>query len=388
MTPAAESLGLIERLIAFPSVSSRSNLDLIGWVEEMLERHGVTCRRFENPEGSKANLLASIGPADIPGILLSGHSDVVPVEGQAWSSDPFTARHADGRLYGRGACDMKGFVGLVLALVPRLAAARLAMPVHIALSYDEEVGCAGVRSLVGYLANLPVRPRLALIGEPTEMRIVTAHKGIRVVRTEIRGRAGHSSLPAAGANALVAAAGLVAFIDDLGARLAKTRDDRFAPPVTTFNIGLLEGGAAVNIIAEHATVRWEYRPLPGIDADAILAGVRDHAEQVILPRLRAAAPEARIDFTLEAEAPALDGEGSEEGEAFLRRLLGANDSHAVSFATEAGLFSKVAGIPAIVCGPGSIEQAHKPDEFVSLDQLARAERMLAAVCEAAEQGRL
>lgn len=386
MTPAAGSLELIERLIAFPTVSCRSNLDLVAWVEELLASHGIASRRFGNREGSKANLLATVGPADRPGILLSGHSDVVPVEGQAWSSDPFSARQADGRIYGRGACDMKGFIGLVLALLPRLAAARLAMPVHIALSYDEEVGCAGVRGLVEHLAELPVKPRLALVGEPTEMRIVTAHKGIRVVRTEIRGRAAHSSLPSEGASATVAAARLVAFIDALGEELAEAQDHRFTPPFTTFNIGRLEGGSAVNIIAEHASVAWEYRPLPGIDADAVLARVREHAEQAILPRLRATAPEARIDFLLEAAAPALDGEGSEEGEAFLRRLLGANAAHAVSFATEAGLFRNIAGIPAIVCGPGSIEQAHKPDEFVSLDQLARAERMLDAVCDAAERG--
>lgn len=386
-SPAPDSLEIIADLIGFPTVSRESNMALIAYVSERLEAHGIPYRLFKNAEGDKANLLATVGPAERPGIVLSGHSDVVPTDGQAWSRDPFRAWQADGRLYGRGACDMKGFLGLVLAALPRLASAKLAAPVHIAISYDEEVGCAGVGSLITHLESLPVKPALAVIGEPTAMRIVTTHKGIRVLRTEITGKAAHSSLPEAGANALFAAARLASYIERLGEELADAhRDDRFDPPYTTVNLGRLEGGAAVNIIADRATLDWEFRPLPGQDAEAILARVRSFAEDDVLPRLRQRAPEAEIRFTEIAAAPALESEGGEPAEEFLRRLLGANAAEAVSFTTEAGLFQGRAGIPAVVCGPGSIAQAHKPDEFVALEQLARAEAMIASIVEAAERG--
>jgi len=387
MPPTSSSLEIIADLIGFPTVSRDSNMALIAYVRERLEAHNIPYRLFENEQASKANLLATIGPADKPGIVLSGHSDVVPTDGQAWSRDPFRAWEADGRLYGRGACDMKGFLGLVLAALPRLAAADLAAPVHIAISYDEEVGCAGVGSLIDYLKALPVKPALAVIGEPTEMRIVTTHKGIRVLRTEIIGKAAHSSLPEAGANALFAAARLAGIIERLGEELAAAHSDaRFDPPYTTVNLGRLDGGSAVNIIADHATLDWEFRPLPGCDPEAILDRVRRHAEKEVLPRLRRTAEDAEIRFTEVAAAPALDAEGGEAAEDFLRGLLGANAAHAVSFTTEAGLFQGQAGIPAVVCGPGSIAQAHKSDEFVSLEQLARAEAMIAAICDAAERG--
>ncbi|RMD87554.1 MAG: acetylornithine deacetylase [Alphaproteobacteria bacterium] len=389
MPLSATALEIIADLIRFPTISARSNRDLIAYVCEFLAAHDIPTRLFENEDGTKANLLATIGPADVPGIVLSGHSDVVPTEGQNWSHDPFSPWQAEGRLYGRGACDMKGFLGLVLAAAPRLAARPLARPVHIAISYDEEVGCAGVGSLVDHLATLETKPLIALIGEPTEMRIVTAHKGIRVIRTTLTGRAAHSSLPEAGANALVAAAEIVGFLSALSERLKSTRDDRFDPPYTTINIGRLTGGAAVNIIAERAEIDWEYRPLPGTDAETLLAEVTAFAEAEVLPKLqRGAGAAAAITFEPVAAAPALDTEGGEDAEAFLRRVLGANRAHAVSFTTEAGLFQSIAGIPAIVCGPGSIEQAHKPDEFVSLAQLEKAQGLIDAVCEAAESGGL
>lgn len=383
------ALDTIEDLIRFPTVSAHSNRDLIAYVVERLAAHDIPVRLFENADGTKANLLATIGPADVPGIVLSGHSDVVPTEGQAWSHDPFSPWRADGRLHGRGACDMKGFLGLVLAAVPRLAARPLARPVHIAISYDEEVGCAGVGSLVAHLATLETKPLFVLIGEPTEMRIVTAHKGIRVIRTRITGRAAHSSMPEAGANALVAAAEIIGFLSTLATRLKGTCDDRFDPPCTTINIGRMRGGAAVNIIAETAEIEWEYRPLPGTDAEALLAEVEAFAKARVLPVLQQGAGEAAaITFESVATAPALDTRGGEDAEAFLRRVLGANRAHAVSFTTEAGLFQDVAGIPAIVCGPGSVRQAHKPDEYVSFAQLERAQSLIDALCDAAERGEL
>lgn len=385
--PSPEAVALIARLIAYPTVSRDSNRALIDFVRDYLLKFGIESQLFLNDAGDKANLLASIGPLNRPGILLSGHSDVVPVDGQNWSHDPFAPAVIDGRLYGRGACDMKGFLGLMLALVPTLAERRLAAPVHLAFSYDEEVGCAGVRSLVAHLAQLAVKPAFALVGEPTDMRIVSAHKGIEVIRTTITGKAAHSSLPDQGANALFAMGDLLGFLARLARALRdEIEDARFEPPFTSLNAGMLRGGNAVNIIADHAVLDWEFRPLPGADADAILGRVEAFAENELLPRLKTQGAEATIRFERIASAPALAADGNIAAETLMRRLLGANDSHAVSFTTEAGLFQTVSGIPAIVCGPGSINEAHKPDEFVSLDQLARAENMLRAIAALAEKG--
>ncbi|GER05836.1 acetylornithine deacetylase [Iodidimonas muriae] len=386
MQPMDTPLEIIKHLISFPTISHNSNMDLIAYVRELLAEHGITAQLFENPEGTKANLLASFGPRDTPGLLISGHTDVVPVLGQAWSRDPFEATIHEGRLFGRGACDMKGFIGLALALIPRLAKADLKVPVHLALSYDEEVGCAGVRSLVDHLAHLPVKPRFALVGEPTSMKIVTAHKGICVQRITITGKAAHSSLPDEGANALFAAGDLLGFLSKMATDLREIRDERFEPAFTSINIGQVSGGNAVNIIADHAVIDWEFRPIPEADPDALLAKIKDYAQSVVLPKLRATAPQSDIRFETIAQAPALDAAGSEDAEAVMRKLTGANESHAVSFTTEAGLFQKISGIPAIVCGPGSIEQAHKPDEYVSLDQLGRAQRLLSALIDWAERG--
>ncbi|RMF14782.1 MAG: acetylornithine deacetylase [Alphaproteobacteria bacterium] len=374
---APASLDWIERLVRFPTVSSESNLDLIAAVEAHLTGLGFSCRRFQNEAGDKANLLASIGPPERAGVMLSGHTDVVPVEGQAWSHDPFDPWWVDDRLHGRGTADMKGFLGLLLGLAPEMAARPLTMPIHLAFSYDEEVGCAGVRSLVRHLAALETKPRFALVGEPTGMRVVDAHKGIRVIRTLVRGRPGHSSAPARGINAIAIAARMIAFLAEEAARIASRENDaRFDPPHTTINVGRIEGGSAVNIIAEHAVFEWEFRPLPGSDPDAPLKALRRFAEQE-LPRLPGLnAEKAEIRFEEVAAAPALDAGPNAQAERLIMKLLGANRTEAVAFTTEAGLFQHVAGVPAIVCGPGEIEQAHQPDEFVALDQLARSERLL------------
>ncbi|GIX18237.1 MAG: acetylornithine deacetylase [Rhodothalassiaceae bacterium] len=368
------------RLIRHPTVSSAGNLALIAEVEESLAALGFRCRRFPNAEGTKANLLASIGPEAPGGVVFSGHTDVVPVTGQDWSHDPFDPWIADGRLHGRGASDMKGFLGVVLALAPEMAAAPLARPIHLAFSYDEEVGCAGVGPLVRHLKEADVRAELVLIGEPTDMRVVTAHKGIRVLRTVVRGRPAHSSTPAAGANAIAALARIARAIEEEAARLAREeRDGRFDPPHTTVNLGEIRGGEAVNIVAGRAELLWEYRPLPGSDPDALARRIAAFAEERVLPDMRQTAPEAEILFETVAAAPALEARGNETAEELLRGILGANRSHAVSFTTEAGLFQRIAGLPAIVCGPGSIDQAHRPDEWVALDQLARAIRLVRAL---------
>ncbi len=382
-----ESLAWIERLIRFPTVSCDGNLDLVDAVEAHLKGLGFTCRRFVDPAGGKANLLAGIGPRDRPGLLFSGHTDVVPVAGQDWSHDPFDPWRTDGRIHGRGAADMKGFLGLLLGLAPEMAAAPLAMPIHLAFSYDEEVGCAGVRSLIRHLAALETKPRFVLVGEPTGMRVVGAHKGIRVIRTTIRGRPGHSSAPAHGLNAIEAAARMIAFLSDEAERIrARERDDRFDPPYTTINVGRIEGGTAVNIIAEHAVFEWEYRPLPGSDPGAPLAALRRFAEETLPAMLGERAEALRVRFEEVSASPALEAGPNADAERLIMDLLGANGSHAVSFTTEAGLFQGTAGIPAVVCGPGEIEQAHQPDEFVSLDQLARCERLLRRLIAIARTG--
>ncbi|MDF2097086.1 acetylornithine deacetylase [Aquibaculum arenosum] len=359
---------MIARLIAFPTVSSRSNLDLIDWVEERLTGLGARCRRTANAEGTKANLFASIGP-DIPGgIVLSGHSDVVPVEGQTWSSDPFTLTERDGRLYGRGTADMKSFLAIALALAPEFAARPLRRPIHLAFSYDEEVGCLGVGRLIEDMtANLPL-PDLAIIGEPTDMRLVTGHKAIHAFRTSITGRPAHSSQPHRGAGAIFAAGRMIEKLWQLGQEKRQETDPRFEPPWTTVQVGTIEGGTALNILPGACSFVWEYRSLPSEDATDIHRRMEAFAQEEVLPALREFAPEADIVTEPIAAVPPLRPEREGAAEALVRRLTGANESRMVAFTTEGGLFQQ-AGLSTVVCGPGSIDQAHQPDEFIELSQV-------------------
>jgi acetylornithine deacetylase len=368
---------MIDRLIAFDTVSSKSNLDLIDFVAESLESHGVASRRSFDVEGGKANLYATLGPDIAGGIVLSGHSDVVPVEGQPWDSDPFQVVARDDRLYGRGTADMKSFLAVALALVPEMLAAELRVPIHLAISYDEEVGCIGVRGLIAdVIANLPL-PRLVIVGEPTDMKIVNAHKGVTVFRTTVTGKEAHSSQPHRAASAIEAAARLIGFLADLAEekRAQAPADSRFEPPFTSFNVGTIAGGTAQNIVPRHCSFTWEYRELPGDDGAAILERFTRFAEDQVLPGLRANAPEAAIVTDSLAGAPALSPEPDSEAEALVRALTGANTTHAVSFAAEAGLFQQ-AGFPAVICGPGSIDQAHQANEFIELDQVEACEVVL------------
>jgi acetylornithine deacetylase len=368
---------MIDRLIAFDTVSSKSNLDLIDFVAESLESHGVASRRSFDVEGGKANLYATLGPDIAGGVVLSGHSDVVPVEGQPWDSDPFQVVARDDRLYGRGTADMKSFLAVALALVPEMLAAELRVPIHLAISYDEEVGCIGVRGLIADVtANLPL-PRLVIVGEPTDMKIVNAHKGVTVFRTTVTGKEAHSSQPHRAANAIEAAARLIGFLSDLAEekRAQAPADSRFEPPFTSFNVGTIAGGTAQNIVPRHCSFTWEYRELPGDDGAAILERFTRFAEDQVLPGLRANAPEAAIVTESLAGAPALSPEPDSEAEALVRALTGANTTHAVSFAAEAGLFQQ-AGFPAVICGPGSIDQAHQANEFIELDQVEACEVVL------------
>jgi len=380
--PHIDTKEMIARLVAFDTTSWRSNLELIDWVEDYLAAHGARCRRTFDDDGRKANLFATIGPERAGGIVLSGHTDVVPVEGQHWQSEPFALTERDGRLYGRGTCDMKGFLAIALALAPEMAGAPLQRPIHLALSYDEEVGCFGVGRLIADVtANLP-RPAAVIVGEPSEMRPVNAHKGVRVYRTVVRGRAAHSSQPQLGANAIIAAARIVEFIRQRAQRhrLEGPHDARFVPPYTSFQVGRIEGGTATNIVAEHCSLLWEFRPLPGDDGDAIEAGVLGFIDDEVLPELRQTAPEAAVTTERIAGVVPLAPENAGVAEALIRQLTGANEAGAVSFATEGGLF-QAAGLSTIICGPGSIDQAHQPDEFIALSQVAACEAFVRRVID-------
>ena len=380
-------LEMIERLVAFDTTSHKSNLALIDFVADYLAGHGIASRRTGDAEGTKANLFATVGPEIAGGVVLSGHSDVVPVEGQAWDSDPFVVRQADGRLYGRGTADMKSFPAVALALVPEMLAAGLKTPLHIALSYDEEVGCLGARGLIADVkAALPL-PRMVIIGEPTNMQIVNAHKGVTVFRTRVTGRAAHSSQPHLGANALHAAAALIAFVDRLQQeeRAAADPANGFEPPYPSFNVGTISGGTAQNIVPPETSFTWEFRPLPGDDGQRFLDRFARFAETEVLPALRETAPEAAIETELVVRVPPLGPEEDSPAEALIRSLTGANRTEAVSFGTEGGLFQE-AGFSTVVCGPGSIDQAHRPNEFIALSQVEACTAFLRKLIAWAAEG--
>ncbi len=384
MTALTAPVDLVRTLIGFDTTSRGSNLALIDFAQERLERAGARCRRTFDAGRIKANLFASFGPEGPGGYVLSGHTDVVPVDGQEWSSDPFAADIRDDRLYGRGACDMKGFIGVALSLVPRIARAKLKRPIHFALSYDEEVGCAGVGALLDDLKAADIRPALAIVGEPTLMKAVGAHKAGAVLHTHCRGREGHSSAPEKGANAVMMAGEFVKLLDDIWTELRADTDPRFDPPHTTLQANMIAGGSAVNILGRDATVTWEYRALPDRDPQKVVATVRARAEADILPKYRARAAEARFETVLHASYPGLVLDETSPAIALAREITGANRVEAVAYGTEAGHFQR-AGIPAVVCGPGSIEQAHKADEFVALSELSKCEDFLRRVIEKAEK---
>lgn len=368
---------MIERLIGFDTTSAKSNLALIDFAQDYLEGLGARCRRTTNAEATKANLFASLGPQTAGGVVLSGHSDVVPVDGQAWDSDPFTVVERDGRLYGRGTADMKSFLAVALALVPEFQAQPLAKPLHIALSYDEEVGCTGVHGMINDITeNLPP-PDMVIVGEPTDMQIINGHKGCFLFETRITGQAAHSSQPHHGGNAIIAAGRLIAFLADLAAskRAAAEEGNPFDPPYTTFNLGQIDGGKAINIVAQDCSFTWEFRPIPGEDTEAIVAAFEAFAEEEVLPGLSEFAPGAGIETKRLATVLPLAPEENGAAESLVRHLSGANASSVVSFGTEGGLF-QAAGLSAVVFGPGSIDQAHKANEFISLEQVAACEAFL------------
>jgi acetylornithine deacetylase len=371
---SAAAVQMTKALIAFDTTSRGSNLALIDFAQGLIEQAGGRCRRTHDAGGAKANLFASFGPPGENGkerdngIVLSGHTDVVPVDGQDWSCDPFDAVVKDGKLFGRGASDMKGFIGSALSLLPEIAAAKLTRPLHLALSYDEEVGCVGVTGLLEDLKRENIRPALAIIGEPTLMAIVGAHKGGAKLVTRCCGREGHSSAPDKGANAVMMAGEFMALLESVQNELRPDTDARFDPPFSTVQATVVHGGTAVNILAKDAEVIWEYRFLPDRDAAKIVERVKARTDAEILPKYRRRAPEAAFDTALHAHYPGLVMDDDSPAIRLARELTGANQVEAVAYGTEAGHFQSY-GIPAVICGPGSIEQAHRPDEFVALSEL-------------------
>lgn len=374
----------LARLVAFDTTSRNSNLALIEAVEAWLESLGVRSTRIPGAEGKKANLLFSVGPATAGGVVLSGHTDVVPVDGQAWSSDPWTLSERDGRLYGRGSADMKGFIATGLSRVPAMLAAGLKRPIHFALSYDEEVGLLGAPSLIeALMANVP-RPDLVIVGEPTGMRIVDRHKGIMGLRTTVLGHEAHSSQTHLGVSANIVATRLMSKIVEIADRLASAplAPNGFEPPNATVTIGLIQGGTAPNILARQCSFVWDIRSTSPTEARAVYDEVEVLARQ-LESDIQARFPDCGIVTEILSDVPPLTGAANAPALALVSHLTGNSDSEAASYVSEAGLF-ECAGLPTVICGPGWIAQAHQPDEYVEISQLAAGEafmdRLIEALC--------
>lgn len=376
---------MIERLIAFKTVSRDSNLGLIEWVRDYLRTVGAKTRLTHDATGKKANLFATLGDSNKPGLILSGHTDVVPVDGQNWDTDPFVATERDGKLFARGSADMKGFIGIVLAQAPRFVAAlnekRLDAPLHYALSYDEEVGCLGVRSLIRDLEENSIRPAGCVVGEPTSMQPIVAHKGTHRFRCCVHGREAHSSYVTHGVNAIEYAARLVVYIRLMADRLAQieTRDYGFTVPFSTLSTGLIQGGIAANVIPKECVFQFDMRTLPNASAEALYQEIRTYAE-LLAREMQQTDASAGIDLEWMSQTAGLAASETDAIVQWAMRLSNHHRVGKVSYGTEAGLFQKM-GVPSVICGPGDIAQAHTPNEFVALEQLAQCEAFVSRIIE-------
>jgi acetylornithine deacetylase len=382
-----QTADILARLIGFDTTSSKPNLALMDWVQELLAAAGITAQIIPDASGGKANLYATIGPQDRPGVMLSGHTDVVPVDGQVWTRPPFVLTKAGGRYYGRGATDMKGFVASALAAALMAARRPLATPLHLALSYDEEVGCLGVVSLIDMLAHAPHLPAMCIVGEPTGMQVATGHKGKIALRATCTGREGHSALAPMALNALHLGADFLGALRRLQDEVAASglRDGDYDVPYTTLHVGKMQGGVQVNIVPNLCTLDFEIRNLAGDDPQALIDRLRLEADRITAP-LKAAFPEAAITIDRLWDYPGLGTPSSAPVVQFVKSLTGANGTMKVAFGTEGGLFSTRLGIPTVICGPGSMAQGHKPDEWVSVEQITRCDAMLAALLDRLEAG--
>jgi acetylornithine deacetylase len=384
-TTRDRALDLLVRLVSFDTESSKSNLPLIGAVADYCRSVGVPVQIVPNAEGTKAALFATIGPHVDGGIVLSGHTDCVPIAGQSWSSDPFVVRESEGRLYGRGTCDMKGFDAVALAMIPEFLQAKLERPIHILLSYDEEVNCLGSMDVITRFDQDLPKPRAVIVGEPTLMEVADSHKSVCTYRTTVHGVEAHSSKPALGANAIATACDLVVALSRIGADFEVKGDPsrRFDPSYSTVHVGTITGGTARNILAKQCAFHWEYRGLPEAPLDAALSAFETYARIEALPRLNRFTDKGRIETEVEVEVPGLRAEPGSAAETLALKVSRSNRTIAVPYATEAGRF-QAAGIPTVVCGPGSIDQAHQPDEFIAVSEIDNAiafMRRLISECE-------
>ena len=381
------SAEILDRLIGFDTVSRNPNIDLMRFIQGLLAEVGVEAELIPDSDGKKANLLATIGPRDGRGVMLSGHTDVVPVDGQDWTKRAFRLTQEDGKYFGRGTADMKGFVACALAAGLKAAKRELKTPLHLAFSYDEEIGCQGVRSMIDLLRDAPVRPAMCIVGEPTSLTVATGHKGKIALKARCVGREGHSALAPLAMNALHLGCDLVSVLrevqDDLRERGAQDGD--YDVSYTTVHAAKMQGGVALNIVPNLCEVDFEIRNLAQDDPQKILAGIRDRAEEIVA-RVRDHAPEASIEISENFSYPGLDTPGTAEVVGFVKSLTGGNATCKVAFGTEGGLFSQELSIPTVVCGPGSMMQGHKPDEFVEVSQIERCDSMLDTLLDRLETG--
>lgn len=385
LLPSPVTLEIVKRLVAFDTTSRDSNLALIDWVRDYLAKLGIESRLVFDATGKKANLWATIGPADRPGLVLSGHTDVVPVDGQEWTVEPYAPSVENGRLYGRGTTDMKSFVGVCLALAPHFRQAKLKTPIHFAFSYDEEVGCLGVRRLLDDLEARGIKPMGCVVGEPTSMKVIRAHKGKISMRAHVRGFECHSSLAPRGVNAIQYAARAIAELVRMGDRLAADGpfDREFDIPFTTVHVGTIRGGTALNIVPKDCQFDFEFRHLPVHDPRRLFAEFESFVRRELEPQMRAVHADTGFSFEEVSSFPGLGGDEDSEVVQAAKAASGGNATAKVAFGTEAGLF-EARGIPTVICGPGDIDQAHKPDEFVALEQIALCEQFLRRLVERLE----
>ncbi len=379
-----DSVEMLRRLVAFDTTSRNSNLALIEYVQAYLKGHGVESKLVPSDDGKKANLFATVGPMAKDGVVLSGHTDVVPVDGQPWDTDPWTLSLKDGKYHGRGTCDMKAFYAIALAMLPQFLKAGLKKPIHFALSYDEEVGCIGAHALAARMAGEVPRPRAIIIGEPTMMTVVHAHKGAQIYVTKFTGFEAHSSMTHLGVSAVHFAGEFVHYLnqvqDELDAAFAKV-DSEFMPPAPTFNVGTIVGGTAGNILARECEVLWGYRELPNRPMDALGERCLKYLKEELLPKMKAKHPAASIETVLRSSSPAFSPDGNDEAKVLAASWSGSNVVGSVVYGTEAGIFKKTLGVPTVVCGPGDIAQAHQPNEFILASQVEACEGFMRRMME-------
>jgi len=373
-----DSINMIKQLVAFDTTSRESNLKLINYIENYLSDLNIHSYIIHNEQGTKANLYATIGNNDAPGIMLSGHTDVVPTDGQTWDTDPFQLIKKGEKFYGRGASDMKSFIGIVLAKLPNFLSRGLKIPIHLAFSYDEEVGCIGVRRLIEKINQLPIKPSMCIVGEPTNMEVIIGHKGKRSYDVSVLGLEAHSSLTPHGVNAIEYAADMISYLKKLANNFASTgaQDQLYDVPHTTVHTGTITGGTALNIVPKDCSFQFEFRYIDKDDPDKIETKIREHINHNIIPKMQKVNSSTNINMKCENEIPSLNLNANEEIVTLVKALAGKNNHGKVAFGTEAGLFQKQAGIPTVICGPGNINQAHKPNEYIDISQINECESFL------------